>query len=1175
MLNAITKLLMSITGTSRTMLLFIILYMICIFDPILLAPIIAEANTTEVITEINEIDIDNQLLMFPEHFLKRFVEIINRKDDTGLETLVRSNMETAVIVRFKLMEDLLSSGKVDNDLKKLNTFEKPKSFSSPQAYYYYILSTMIANFTNIPIIDLSGESDGEIVRNPYEKKKTELYRLSKKANIAFQRDETANNTLVAWEQALKVAREIGDVSAQVYFHKGLLVINAYAGHKEKAEYHSSRFYDLSYSPFNNENSNNIEEIDLPTIYSRLDREYLYKGESLEWAFGMATRFYHSQNYSESIRFWKKCLSGYGQIDSDLLFISHRHIGICYLRIGQYQSALDHLKRSLEIANAEGSKKTQVMLLAEVSSALFELGEYDQALQVASQSQILSQDVEKISQTETLLQIGKIYSAFGHYEESADYLRQIMEIPNIAPYLKVESGLQLVSVLTKKNDTNSILEAINLGQKIVIYSMHYDYFRLIPHSLIMLARAYRLNGNNLIAFHLLQKALIYTESLGDLSAKASIYYELSGCLYPIDKANKEASATILLAIINGYFSNIFHSTSLGDECISLLRESVKLFKESGNLEGLWRANAAIAKLQSDVPAIQSYEISIEIIEKLRSKIVFEKDRLFFDSDRLYVYDEFISLLMVLHGRYPESKYDRKAFEMFERRQGRQFMEQLRRSSVVHFRNVPDDIIRQERDLEQNLIEIRYAVFELSRNKLQLNKSLLSELKGRLLQFERDHQLLRDNIKTNYTEYFNLTFQEPVGIGTLQQGTLSAGEAIWIYKVLENETILWEITPTNFESFRLPIGFVQLQEEISLLNKMNNDIPLDPALKRPKVQTPRPQLSRQPLSSIIEKSFDLFRLLVPSKISTHLNSINSLYIVPSGPLYNLPFEALIIENGLKKGLSPRYLIEACPVSYLSSASLLNLLRKPNNGLSEKPKYPLIAFYDPVYQKHQPTSSSRDNTNNLRKPSFSKTKEGNFPSMKDSKAMIREISTILHVPIDSEALYADRNASKSKVFELNEEGKLRQYRYVIFSCHGIIPDETSFLNEPALILSEPDPITGIDSYLTMSDAFKLHLNADVVVLSACNTGSGKLVEGEGVIGLTRAFMFAGTPSLVVTLWPITSSAAKIIGTGFFRNLRDGKSRAEALRQIKIAMIQGREGSLYCKPNSWAPMVLFGDGR
>jgi len=127
-----------------------------------------------------------------------------------------------------------------------------------------------------------------------------------------------------------------------------------------------------------------------------------------------------------------------------------------------------------------------------------------------------------------------------------------------------------------------------------------------------------------------------------------------------------------------------------------------------------------------------------------------------------------------------------------------------------------------------------------------------------------------------------------------------------------------------------------------------------------------------------------------------------------------------------------------------------------------------------------------------------------------------------------------------------------------------------QPALVLADPEK----DGYLTMGDVFGLKLNADLVSLSACNTGRGSQVKGEGVIGLTRAFMYAGTLAVAVTLWSVESQSAKELNVGMYRYLSQGHGRAQALREIKLAMLRGEKGDEYRYPFFWAALVVFGEG-
>jgi CHAT domain-containing protein len=202
------------------------------------------------------------------------------------------------------------------------------------------------------------------------------------------------------------------------------------------------------------------------------------------------------------------------------------------------------------------------------------------------------------------------------------------------------------------------------------------------------------------------------------------------------------------------------------------------------------------------------------------------------------------------------------------------------------------------------------------------------------------------------------------------------------------------------------------------------------------------------------------------------------------------------------------------------------------------------------------------------------GKFSDLPETEEEAREVKAVMEAPEQSGPLQLGTQASRSKLFRLNSSNKLRAYRYLVFSCHGILPGEIDQIRQPALVLSHPDPETRRDGFVTMADVFQLNLNADLVTLSACNTGVGKILRSEGVVGLTRAFMYAGASAAMVNLWAVESRSAKLLTTAFYRHLKRGESRAGALRSAKLRLIRGEEGEMLGHPFFWAPAVIFGEG-
>ncbi|EDN69361.1 conserved hypothetical protein [Beggiatoa sp. PS] len=323
--------------------------------------------------------------------------------------------------------------------------------------------------------------------------------------------------------------------------------------------------------------------------------------------------------------------------------------------------------------------------------------------------------------------------------------------------------------------------------------------------------------------------------------------------------------------------------------------------------------------------------------------------------------------------------------------------------------------------------------------------------------------------------------------------------------------------------------------------------------------------------VEACQKLSQKLLPKAARQLLVGADTLYIVPTGVLYGVPFETLI-NTPTSAENTPRYLVQDYAIAYLSSASLLKTLRETKR--QEQPPEPLLAFADPVYPAcpQQSLPAEEDSFMGLRTKSYLKImKDGCFTRLEDTADEVHQIADVLKAD-KNKAIYLREKASRSTVFALNDQQQLDDYRYIMFSVHGVLPGEVNQITQPALVLS--NPLT--EGYLTMADAFALKLNADFVNLSACNTGRGELIRGEGIRGLTRAFMYAGTPATAVTLWSVRVGSAKHLSIQLFKKLQAGQKLAHALRATKLEMIENvGNGPDYSHPHHWAGFVIYGLGQ
>ncbi|MBI3330438.1 MAG: CHAT domain-containing protein, partial [Nitrospinae bacterium] len=295
--------------------------------------------------------------------------------------------------------------------------------------------------------------------------------------------------------------------------------------------------------------------------------------------------------------------------------------------------------------------------------------------------------------------------------------------------------------------------------------------------------------------------------------------------------------------------------------------------------------------------------------------------------------------------------------------------------------------------------------------------------------------------------------------------------------------------------------------------------------------------------------------------------------------LPFEALIIpvspgdvRNTTTLADIP-YLVKQFRVTYIPSASILVAQRKNRSSQRRKAQFPLVAFGDPIYR---PTAFFEGPDTQTGRMAHLRLRGMRLSRLEFSGEEVHRIARIWGIPLNSPHINLRDRANVERARELD----LSQYRILHFASHAVLGDEVRWGTQPALVLSQDSGEENNDGLLQFADILDLKLNAELVVLSACDTALGKLREGEGIVGLTRAFLYAGTSAVVVSLWKVEDQSTSLLMERFYQRLKQGESKAEALRQAKLEVLQatidlkaiGRRQPL-AAPFYWAPFILVGD--
>jgi len=412
--------------------------------------------------------------------------------------------------------------------------------------------------------------------------------------------------------------------------------------------------------------------------------------------------------------------------------------------------------------------------------------------------------------------------------------------------------------------------------------------------------------------------------------------------------------------------------------------------------------------------------------------------------------------------------------------------------------------------------------------------------------------------------------PLGVSDVQ-ALLHDDEALVTFIVGDDGGFVWAISHDGAMWSEIPLDSAALDESVNTLRT---------ALEPPSADgaTPSPETGRAPFS--LPLAHELYaKLLGP--VEKLIAGKRHLILVPTGTLTSLPFQVLVTEPPepslpeLEGYRAASWLARRYALSTLPSVSTLKNLRaslahKPHVSLS------LIGFGDPNFDR--PITSSRPNSQEVLETvarcSRSKFLEAtSLPALPDTKIELDEVRKA--VGSANSKVYVGRDATEKRVKSLSKSGMLGHYKVVYFATHGLVTGEVKGLLEPALALTIPNTATDDDDgLLTASEIAQLRLDADWVVLSACNTSSARRPGEETLSGLARAFLYAGGHALLVSNWPTDSYAARqlIISTFSALAAQPAIGRAEALRRAMLDIVDNAD-PVGAHPSYWAPFVVIGD--
>ena len=517
-----------------------------------------------------------------------------------------------------------------------------------------------------------------------------------------------------------------------------------------------------------------------------------------------------------------------------------------------------------------------------------------------------------------------------------------------------------------------------------------------------------------------------------------------------------------------------------------------------------------------------------------------------------YQSYIECLMRQHEAQPGKGFDVRAFEASESSRGRALAEMLR-ATGGNFAGVDSAVMERERVLRNSLrVREDYKVALLTGTYKQ---EQLVALNAEIAQLEKEHNQLVETIQSSYPDFKQITHPQSLGLRQIQAQVIADDNTLMLeFSLGENESYVWAVTRNKLTSYKLPPTARIKEQAENLYNQLNA----------------RPDQNKTETTNAAIR--DLAQTLL-GPVASELNK-QRLIVVAHRALNYIPFQ--VLSN--PKNNEP--LIASYDVINAPSASILAGLSEEGRRRSRGKV--LVAFGSPVFESNY---SVKANNAPVDIASLQAVDHGRWrQAVRDIRvngdtydpASIqplffagRELANLRNVVGDEQSMIAaDFDASRDNLLKTD----LTQYSILHFATHGFL-DSKRPENSGLVLSTMTRDGKAQNGFITLQDVYQLRAPVSVVVLSACETGLGQDVRGEGLIGLTRGFMYAGASSVVASLWKVDDEATAELMKRFYKNmLEDGMTPATALREAQNSF---RQHPIWSAPYYWAGFTLQGDSR
>jgi len=854
-------------------------------------------------------------------------------------------------------------------------------------------------------------------------------------------------------------------------------------------------------------------------------------------------------------------------------LAYFYIGIMHGELGDREKELEcyfKLEREYSFPYSKIAKQRLSGLYAYIGSVFNKIGEAKQALYYY---EMALEFTKQISVNNNMI-YGILVNMAYIYVMQENYSKQVESY---------EKALEIKRTITKEQNANDIITYANL----IIAYQHVGNIELALVYIQKTLRLYKkLDVSHGLTVHVYTKIGMFWTKQQNYSKGLEFLYKALQLLKYLDKYDigiiinlhictaynfhlqrklnpaLEQYQLALVALLPTYQKTDFYHLPNMKQCVFEFPSDFLIILE-GKAQVFYdyaldlKKNKAHEGVKALKASLENCELAMDYLQELHKTLKVEGSKLIFVEKMLPLYELSIKVVLHLAKSLEDNSILEKAFYFHELANVLLLRSSMQENEAKLRTSIDSDLLQQEKDLKNKLETYLKKIEQEERKGLQKDETALQKWKEEHLNVLQKHQTLIEQFEKEYPQYYQLKYNlQTVSVSELQ-ADLNENTVIISYFVGVEMGYIFAVTSDEYEviPFEIPSNFDELIE--AYLDNIHAQNLVDFTRLSHQLYF----LLIQPIDYLV---FDLFA-----------DETKNLVIIPNASLLYLPFETLI--RHLPDSREPAfhqldYLLHYCQIQYHYSATLYHQYLKQTAENNPTP-YSIqstnsVDFmgFAPIYTSDK--EATQEVLRNLagdysRWTSHSEAlREGTFIPLPFSEKEVQNIETLFTQKGLKGENFLYGNATKNHFKTFASKAK-----YLHIAAHGLTNDKYPKLS--GIVFHPNDDSTEIyDSVLSMGEVYQLQLDADLVVLSSCESGIGQLAKGEGMMAMNRGFIHAGAKNVIYTLFKVLDKPSSELCEALFEEILAGKSYSEALRQAKLKLIQRED----VDPKSWSGFVLLG---